>query len=91
MHPQIVVIYMDHEENLRSEFIDLHEFRKHEKIPVFFTLIQSFQVNQTGFIFLLPDKSCADTDTYIRPPVSPPFNKVKILNQCKWVILGIKS
>ena len=24
MQPQIVVIFMDHEENLRSEFIDLH-------------------------------------------------------------------
>ena len=36
MQPLIMVIYMDHEENLRSDLhVDLHEFRKYGKIPLF--------------------------------------------------------
>ena len=39
MQPLILVVYMDHEENLRSGVIDLHfdlhEFRKYGKIPLF--------------------------------------------------------
>ena len=38
MQPLILVVYMDHEENLRSEVIDLHldlhEFRKYGKIQL---------------------------------------------------------
>ena len=72
MQPQIDVIYIDHEENLRSKVIDhhlyFHALRKYWKIPLILSLSDMFSY------FLLPHKSCTDIYTYIRPPVLPPFN-----------------
>ena len=48
MQPLNVVIYKDHEENLRSEVIDLHfdlhELSKYGKIPLFSLLFNYYKL-----------------------------------------------
>ena len=62
MQPLLVVIYKDHEENLRSEVIDLnfdiHEFRNYGKIPLFSIILnQSMKMGHFMYqiiVFLNP-------------------------------------
>ena len=94
MQPLIVVNYKDHEENLRSEDIDLyfdqHELRKYGKIPIFYSNSNIISWSDMFSYFLLPHMSCVDIDTYIQPPYWPPFDN-DLQNWSKYQINENKS
>ena len=57
MQPQIVVVYMDHEENLRSKVInlnfDIHEFR-------IFKFLSFQSLRSVNFIFIWSQKDTSE-------------------------------